>query len=203
MFNVVGIRGHRHGDGEGPDGAPFKGAFVAAQNKKTRMTVTVLSDKDGRYRVENLPAGDYDVKIRAIGYKTDPKNGVALAATQEASFDFALEKGVVRWSDVSFYEGDNLLPDGKGKTLLETTCLECHAFQTKMAAVARGPEGWNDVVSFMRDKMAYRVHINDEEAATISSYMNDAFGQDAKLPRNVADMPNYRSSSIRRSPTRR
>ena len=156
------------------------------------MTVTVLSNKDGRYRVENLPAGDYDVKIRAVGYKTDPKNGVALAASQEASFDFALEKGVVRWSDVSFYEGDNLLPEGKTKLLMEQACLECHSFQTKMAAIPRATEGWSEVVAFMRDKMAYRVHINDEESAAIAAYMNDAFGQDAKLPRNVAEMPNYK-----------
>jgi hypothetical protein len=43
----------------GPDGAPFRAAFVQARNAKTRVTVIVLSGNDGRYRVENLPAGDY------------------------------------------------------------------------------------------------------------------------------------------------
>src|ERR1700722_17450574 len=45
----------------GPDGAPFRAAFVQARNAKTRVTVIVLSGNDGRYRVENLPAGDYQV----------------------------------------------------------------------------------------------------------------------------------------------
>jgi hypothetical protein len=35
---------------EGPDGAPFEGAFVQAQNTGTRVTVSVLSNKEGHYR---------------------------------------------------------------------------------------------------------------------------------------------------------
>src|SRR6266852_1193570 len=31
----------------GPDRAPFRGAFVQARNAKTRITVSVLSDRDG------------------------------------------------------------------------------------------------------------------------------------------------------------
>src|SRR5580704_4100635 len=77
----------------GLDGGSFKGAFVEAQNSKTKITVDVLSDKDGKYHIENLPAGDYDVKIRAIGYKADPHSGVTLAANQKVSFDFALQRG--------------------------------------------------------------------------------------------------------------
>ena len=34
---------------KGADGAPFQGAFVEAQNTKTKITVIVLSDSQGRY----------------------------------------------------------------------------------------------------------------------------------------------------------
>ena len=57
---------------KGPDGAPFEGAFVQAVNAKTKISVSVLSDKQGRYRVENLPAGEYQVRVRAVGFTTDP-----------------------------------------------------------------------------------------------------------------------------------
>jgi virginiamycin B lyase len=178
---------------KGPDGAPFKGAFVGAQNKKTRITVTVLSDKDGRYHVENLPAGDYTLRIRAVGYKTDPRDGVTLTDTQKASFDWALQTGPVRWSDLSFYEGDNLLPEGRGKKLIEDRCLECHSFQTKMAGVKRDQEGWTQAVSFMRQAMHYRLtKVTDEDAAVIASYLDSVFGTDAKMPQNVADIPEYK-----------
>ena len=39
-------------------GAPFRGAFVRVRNVKTTMTFNVLSDTQGRYRVQNVPAGD-------------------------------------------------------------------------------------------------------------------------------------------------
>src|SRR5450755_1477545 len=54
---------------KGPDGAPFRGAFVQARNSKTKITVNVLSGKDGQYRIPNLPAGEYDVRIRAVGFQ--------------------------------------------------------------------------------------------------------------------------------------
>src|SRR5258705_8171794 len=60
----------------GPDGAPFRGAFVQARHAALKMTVSVLSDSQGRYVVENLPAGDYSLAIRAIGYDADPKSGI-------------------------------------------------------------------------------------------------------------------------------
>ncbi len=38
---------------------PFQSAFVQAQNTKTKITVNVLSDSQGHYRVDQLPAGEY------------------------------------------------------------------------------------------------------------------------------------------------
>src|SRR3979490_1378611 len=104
----------------GPDGAPFRGAFVQARNAATKITVSVLSDTAGHYQVPDLPAGDYRLAIRAPGYKSDPKSGVKLTADQNASYDFGLQKGLVRWSDLSFYQGAKLLPEAPGKALLFT-----------------------------------------------------------------------------------
>jgi hypothetical protein len=58
---------------KGPDGKAFKGAFVEAQNLDSRITVNVLSAADGRYRVENLPGGQYELKVRAVGYRFEPR----------------------------------------------------------------------------------------------------------------------------------
>ena len=69
----------------GPDGAPFRAAFVQARHAGLKMTVSVLSDNQGHYVVENLPAGDYRVLVRAVGYKADAKAGVKLDADQNAA----------------------------------------------------------------------------------------------------------------------
>jgi hypothetical protein len=74
----------------GPDGKPFRGAFVQARHLATKMTVSVLSDAAGRYRIENLPAGDYRLQLRAIGFTADPTSGIALTADQNLAQDFAL-----------------------------------------------------------------------------------------------------------------
>src|ERR1700733_1565659 len=103
---------------KGPDSAPFQGAFVQAQNVKNKMMVSVLSDTQGRYRIENLPAGDYRVQIKAVGYTAEPHAGLTLSADQSASFDFALQKGIVHWNDINFTQAAALWPAGKGKDLI-------------------------------------------------------------------------------------
>src|SRR5712664_212808 len=122
---------------KGPDGASFRGAFVQAQNSSTKILVSVLTDKEGRYRIENLPSGQYQLQVKAIGYRSDPRPGVSLAADQNASYEFALQKGAVHWSDLSQYQGEQLIPETKGKDLLVGRCFACHGFQTRMASIQR------------------------------------------------------------------
>src|SRR5882757_236822 len=106
-----------------PDGAPMRAAFVQARNAQLKMTVSVLSDNQGRYVVENLPAGEYRVSIRALGFTSDAKSGLKLTADQNAAQDFALKKGTVKWTDISIYQGLQLLPEARGKRVLAENCL--------------------------------------------------------------------------------
>src|SRR5438445_2937385 len=76
---------------KGPDGAPYMGAFVQAKNQQNNMLCSVLSDKQGTYRIEKLPAGTYQIQIRAVGYKAEPRSGVSMAGDQNLSFDFQLQ----------------------------------------------------------------------------------------------------------------
>src|SRR5262244_4088285 len=180
----------------GPDGAPFRGAFVQARNAKTKIMVSVLSDKEGRYRVENLPAGDYRLQIRAPGFQAAVRNGLSLAADQAASHDFALQKSFVRWSDISMYQGIQLLPEARGKNVFFIHCMACHGFESRMAAVKRNEDGWRDRVNYMREAMAYfiarpQLGFNDQKAEDVAYYINHVFGEDSVLPRSPADLPQY------------
>jgi virginiamycin B lyase len=173
----------------------FQGAFVEAQNVKTKITVAVLSDTQGHYHIDNLPAGQYRLFIRAVGYRTDPRTGVNLTGDQNASFDFALQNGVVRWSDISVYQGKQLFPPGRGKDLLFKNCDICHGFQTRMAAVTRDADGWRDRVEYMRTAMRYGLgRFTDEDASEVASYLTSLFGPDSVLPKSPADMPGYKDT---------
>ena len=52
----------------GPDGKPQMGIFVVAQDAKTKRTVSVLSNEQGRYHIGNLPAANYNILIKGSGY---------------------------------------------------------------------------------------------------------------------------------------
>jgi hypothetical protein len=126
----------------GPDGAPLRAAFVQARHAGLKMTVSVLTDNQGKYIVENLPAGDYRLSIRAPGFRAEPRSGLKLTAEQNISHDFALQKAMVRWTDISILQGIQLLPNARGKDVLVNDCMSCHGFQGKMAATVRDLDGW-------------------------------------------------------------
>ncbi|HEV2521105.1 MAG TPA: carboxypeptidase regulatory-like domain-containing protein [Candidatus Acidoferrales bacterium] len=179
-----------------PAGVPFRGAFVHAQNLQSKITVNVMSDGQGRYRIANLPPGDYDISVTAVGYRGNPRRGVKVAAGDPSSLDFALQQGIVHWADLSLYQGRTLMPPGKGKEILDGNCFACHGFQTRMAAVKRDRDGWVQAVNFMLATRHARLgnHINDEDAAVLTNYLNDAFGVDAKLPKSPAELPGYKAT---------
>jgi len=183
----------------GPGGAAFRGAFVQARNAKSKIVVSVLSDRDGKYRIENLPAGEYRLQIKAPGYKSDPKSGVNLTAEQAAAHDFKLQNGMVRWSDISMWQGMKLLPEARGRDLFFVHCMACHGFQSRMAAVTRNEDGWRDRMNYMRDAMGFfvmdpRFGFNDQKAEDVIFYMNHVFGEDSSLPKSPAELPNYKDT---------
>src|ERR1700722_6322949 len=180
----------------GPDGAPFRGAFVQARNAATHITVSVLSNAQGHYQVPDLAAGDYRLSIRAPGFKADPKSGIALTADQNLAQDIALQKSYVHWSDLSIEQGKELLPDARGKDLLFTHCMPCHGFQSRMAAVVRDEDGWRDRVNYMRDAMGFFINrpvfgFNDQKADDIVYYLNRMFGEESVLPKSPTELPDY------------
>ncbi len=123
----------------GPDGKPFMGAFVVAENMQNQMTVSVLSDEHGCYHISNLPAASYKVQITATGFSSDPRTDMRLAADEGASIDFTLRTAPVAWGDLSTWQGRQLLPhtanhDLSHQDIFFTTCWQsCHSFQKRMA----------------------------------------------------------------------
>lgn len=177
-----------------PSGAPFKAAFVQARSNSGKKTVSVLSDKQGQYRIPDLAPGEYEIRVKAIAYKSEPRSGVKLSADDSPTIDFALQKGAVRWSDLSNYEGTKLLPEGKGKETLVGACFSCHGFQTREAPRRQEEAYWQRDVGVMMDRFGYftRRTISDAKAADVVSYLTKTFGPESDLPASPADLPQYK-----------
>jgi len=56
---------------KGPDGKSFKGAFVGLRIWSLESPSMCCPTKMVRYRVENLPEGQYQLMVRAVGYRFD------------------------------------------------------------------------------------------------------------------------------------
>ena len=49
-------------------GAPVKGVFVQAQNRTTKITTSVLTDRQGKCWFDELPNGYYSVLVAGGGF---------------------------------------------------------------------------------------------------------------------------------------
>jgi virginiamycin B lyase len=179
------------GSVKGPDGVPFKAAFVRAQSQKTKITFIVLSDKDGKYRFQKLAPGAYQVRAGTFEYQSDPRDANVTAA-HPVQLDFALQKADVRWPDISNRQGVLLLPDAPGKKVLFTRCMSCHGLQTKIAANRFNEDGWRSLIALMRDPTGIAdTRISDQDVATLAPYLAKVFGVDSQVSKSPTDLPGY------------
>jgi virginiamycin B lyase len=181
---------------KGPDGAAFRGAFVTAQNISTKISTNVLSQGDGHYTIKNLPAGEYEISVKSVGFANDDKSRMTLAADQLGAKDFGLKKGMVQWADLSSWQGKVLFPDAPGKAPLFNVCFACHGFESRMADKGYDLAGWQSRVKLMTTSMYFFTHgrISEQDEKDVATYMNSLFGKDSTLPKSPEDMPKYKET---------
>jgi len=73
---------------------PMEGVLVSARRSASTVTITVVSDRDGRYRFpeSRLEPGDYTVSIRAAGYDLAGTATAAVSRQKAATLDLKLQK---------------------------------------------------------------------------------------------------------------
>jgi Ca-activated chloride channel homolog len=78
------------------------GAAVAdAQVIVVSRPWTAMSDSLGRYRLADLPAGRYTVRVSAIGYRTQEVTGVPVTAGAATQLEFTLARSPVETQEVT------------------------------------------------------------------------------------------------------
>ena len=124
-------------------GAPVAGAFVKLKNAEGRLTFMVVSQAQGRYTVNNLPAGKYVAQAIGGDMQSELSAPVDAANGRAATVDLSLT--VQRapqlpnsWPGRPPGQGGGEaeggggqaaqlnLPDGPGKQLVLTKCSVCH-----------------------------------------------------------------------------
>ncbi len=153
----------------GPDGKPFMGAFVVAENPQNQ--------DDGERAVERSRAAITSAicrprptrcRSRPSATRASRATTCSLPPTRRRRSTSRSQKSKVRWSDLSTYQGRKLLPKTKEHDLshkdeLFTTCFQsCHSFQKRMATETWDENGWRARVIYMRDVMMEGRRFSDE-----------------------------------------
>ena len=80
----------------GPDGEVVPGAnVVLAGDAIVGGNTGTISDDEGAFRLEGLPAGDYQLRVTHIGFRPLVRDGVGIVAGGELELALALEAEVI------------------------------------------------------------------------------------------------------------
>jgi len=74
-----------------PKGAAISGATVIVTNQVTKQDFTAVTDNQGKYKVEGLPAGIYTVRVNSKGFNEGKRDEVKVEDDASATIDVRLE----------------------------------------------------------------------------------------------------------------
>jgi Carboxypeptidase regulatory-like domain/Peptidase family M1 domain len=91
IFIVHAAGGRIEGKVTDPKGAAIPGAAVAVTNQVTKQDFTTVTDAQGRYKVEGLPAGSYTVRVAVKGFNEGRREDVNVDDDAAATINVQLE----------------------------------------------------------------------------------------------------------------
>jgi virginiamycin B lyase len=109
----------------------LEGVLVSAKRNGSTITVTVVSEKDGRYSfpATRLEPGQYALSIRAAGYELDKLAPVEVAADKTATSDLSLHKTADLASQLSNAEWLASMPGTDAQKGQLLNCVGCHTLE--------------------------------------------------------------------------
>jgi virginiamycin B lyase len=109
----------------------MEGVLVSAKKVDSTITITVVSDEQGRYRfpASKLAPGQYSLRIRAVGYDMDAAHDVQLAKGETATADLKLVKTRDLAAQLSNSEWLASFPGTEQQKASIRACTHCHTLE--------------------------------------------------------------------------
>ncbi len=70
-------------------------ATVTARNIETNVSRSIQTDSEGRYRLQNLPVGQYELTVEASGFAKYQRTGITLVLNQNAVIEISMKPSTV------------------------------------------------------------------------------------------------------------
>jgi len=175
-------------------GAPVEGAFVQMRNAERRLHFMVISQAQGKFTNNRLPAGNYVVQAIGAERQSAPSAAIEVGVGKTASVDVSLtlaraaalppawpgRRPGERGAEAAAATGGHgpRLADGDGKAIIEAKCVSCHDAQR--IVTSRGSQArWQDVLRSMKlyaQGSTLARPLTDDEDRTLLAYLVTNYG---------------------------
>lgn len=114
----------------------MEGVVVSAKRAGAAVTVSVVSDAEGRYRFPagRLEPGQYTLRIRATGYDLNAPAAAEVAAHKAATLDLRLRKTKSLVRQLSNAEWIASVPGTEEQKASLLNCVGCHTLERPLTA---------------------------------------------------------------------
>ena len=132
---------------------PMEGVLISAKKEVSTISLTVVSDVQGRYAfpAAKLEPGRYSLRIRAVGYDLDGPELVDVTPGQTTELDLKLRKTEDLASQLSNGEWIASMPGTDTQKGALLNCIGCHTLER----VVRSDHGANDFMSVLQRMQGY------------------------------------------------
>jgi len=186
-------------------GNPLRGARITVATETE--SISRFADAAGRYKIENLDSGAYQVSATAWGYELKDENR-ELSADAEMNFSLAPHWDPRRLSSADWLSA---LPENEDTLTLRATCIRCHNLSYIVRRRGLNEPLWTNLVENMgefgdmlRGLPAGARHPSNmfeatpEVAAKMSGILAKYFGPDSPVPtRQQVRRPGLSDAALR------
>jgi streptogramin lyase len=161
----------------------MEGVLVSAQRDGSPISVTVVTDRDGRYGfpADRLPSGHYALRIRAIGYELGAAASADVAAQASATTDLTLHRVKDISAQLTSTEWLTSMPGTPEQKRPLIECMSCHTLERVLRSKFTADEfvgvlkrmanyANNSTVQHVQKRVAER-DVPDDRARRVAEYL--------------------------------
>ena len=160
----------------------MEGVMVSAKKNGGTITITVASDQNGRYSFprNRLEAGQYSLRIRAVGYELDDPGAVEVSPAAAAAVDLKLHKAQNLAAQITNAEWIQSIPTPDQQKIFLLNCVQCHTLERILRSK-------HDAADFMKVMERMGNYANQSFPYHPQKRMADAYARRAR--RSIAENP--------------
>jgi streptogramin lyase len=121
------------------------GVLVSAKKAGSTITITVVTDRDGRFSfpASKIDPGQYALRIRAVGYDLDNHKNIEVAPQKTTTLDLKLRKTEDLAAQLTNAEWINSVPGNDPRKGVFLNCVGCHTLERIMRSTHTSEEFLN------------------------------------------------------------